>query len=406
MIQLDFKGLPKDALWAIGSHLDLRSLMVYRLISKGFCQLFDDHELVGLLRCVLHRETSLDLTTYNKEELEYLATFEKNKGRLASGSSFHLVISKADEVISWGSNSHGQLGHGNLQPSIVPSPQIIPELKKIKMVTAGHVHSLALDYQGKVYGFGYNESGRLGLGDAYVVSTPTLIPGLEKITAIFAKDNGSLALTIQGEVYEFGASLYTRCKPIFRTPHLSELKGVVTISLGESYGLFLLKDGRVFASGTNHNQRLGSIKEEPYAIMIDKPENIVGIAATLQYSLFLTSDGIVWVLGDLKEDTQYSDDEQTLLPVPILGLRPIISIVPLNDYILVVDNQGRGLRLISSPPSQGFLRVKSQPLDWNHNMIAYQTRIGCDSYLSIDQQGLLQIYGSDSIADIMKVTVY
>jgi len=47
-------------------------------------------------------------------------------------------------------------------------------------------YSLALSISGKVYAFGWNGSGQLGLGDLETRSTPTLISNLSAVRSIAA----------------------------------------------------------------------------------------------------------------------------------------------------------------------------------------------------------------------------
>jgi hypothetical protein len=309
---IDYLSLPKEIIWLIGSKLNHRSLIAYHLISKGFYQLFNENEITEILRTILHRETSLILTTYTRKELEYLSLFKRNQGRMTSNADSYLVITSPDEVIGWGQNTCGELGSPSCEQDLACHP--IAGLKKIKMVAIGHIHSLALDEQGKVYGFGYNSEGQLGLGSIYARTSPTLIPGLSDITAVFAQNNSSLALTTQGRVYGWGVCDYLGLENYIRTPRLLGVEGIVDISLGNYYVLFLLSSGQVLASGLNYNSRMGLIKTENnpflitknHSILITQPENIVGVTAAARYSLFLDHQGRGWVLGNLNEETHFS----------------------------------------------------------------------------------------------------
>lgn len=70
------------------------------------------------------------------------------------------------QLITWGQNSHGQLGlgHGFTSQS---SPQRVKSLEGIPLaqVTAGGFHSFALSLSGAVFAWGKNNSGQLGLND-------------------------------------------------------------------------------------------------------------------------------------------------------------------------------------------------------------------------------------------------
>ena len=55
----------------------------------------------------------------------------------------------------------GELGIGNVDTQYFPV--LIENLPKIKSVACGKSHSLALAYNGKLYGWGNNEQGQLAL---------------------------------------------------------------------------------------------------------------------------------------------------------------------------------------------------------------------------------------------------
>jgi alpha-tubulin suppressor-like RCC1 family protein len=149
----------------------------------------------------------LDLTTYDRDQLNRLCLVEKNQGRLAVGSSFFLAIFNPNKVGAWGFNYYGQLGQKKTSGGYTKKPKILSDLKKIKMVAAGTFHALALDYQGRVYAWGANKMGQLGFGISKDVYLPALIPGLEKIMAVYAIGGSSLVINDQGQVYQFGQFL-------------------------------------------------------------------------------------------------------------------------------------------------------------------------------------------------------
>jgi alpha-tubulin suppressor-like RCC1 family protein len=245
------------------------------------------------------------------------------------------------------------LGNGKVSKRTTKVPKVIPGLTNIKMVAAGHVHSLALDFQGRVYSFGSNSFGQLGLGkNRDKVFTPTLIPDLIDITAIFAYGFSSMALNRHGEVYEFGFFYadfgYSETGDIIAdnhpTPHLLELKKIVTISLGLANGLFLDSEGQVYGCGENNNYSLGLASNQVrYPLtLINHLEKIVSISATRNYSLFLNDQGMVFMLGDLRGETRYSGDLKTIYPILLPGFHNIISTMFLTTLdVIGLDNQGK-----------------------------------------------------------------
>jgi alpha-tubulin suppressor-like RCC1 family protein len=259
----------------------------------------------------------------------------------AAYADFFLVLVNPNKVVSWGNNEYGQLGYGKVNKRNTKKPKTIPGLKNIKAVATGSTHSLVLDYQGKVYGFGRNNYGQLGLGKGIeIVPVPTLIPGLEKITAIFAKYNLSFALDKQGNLYEFGWSVYYPTVIQF-IPQLVPITKVVTMSIGRDYCLYLNSSGLVYGSGKNSTGQLGLVdKHSTYPIsLIQHLEDIVSVFAAPSRSYFLNSKGMVYILGNLGE-IQLSEDTQTYFPALISGLSNIISVTTIDYYVLCLNNKG------------------------------------------------------------------
>jgi hypothetical protein len=336
-----FDILPKDALRLIGSNLDCRSITTFRLISKRFAELFNEKEITQMRRASLHRATSLDLTDYNREELDWLCTFENNKDRMTAGSNFYLVIFSPNKVGSWGRNDYGQLGNGKISKRNTKKPKIISGLPNIKAVAAGINHSLVLDFQDQVWGFGDNRIDQLGLGGLRSsFPSPTLIPGLEKIAAIFARGYASMALTTQGEVYEFGASLGEHYVS-WPSPHLLPIQSVVTLALGFNYCLYLDDQGLVYGSGNNRNGKLGLVDTDRiYPItQLSHLEKIVGLFTSDTYSFFLNEQGMIYILGEIGDETQYSEDQQTILPTLIPGFNNIVSLSSTFSDLVGLNNQ-------------------------------------------------------------------
>ncbi|TRY96017.1 hypothetical protein DNTS_002168 [Danionella cerebrum] len=82
---------------------------------------------------------------------------------LVLGSEHALLLTAAGMLYSWGSGSHGQLGHGALTSH--EDPQVLEALwgVPIRTVAAGNWHSAAVSTGGDLYMWGWNESGQLGL---------------------------------------------------------------------------------------------------------------------------------------------------------------------------------------------------------------------------------------------------
>jgi alpha-tubulin suppressor-like RCC1 family protein len=117
------------------------------------------------------------------------------------------AIADKGELFSWGSGSHGTLGHGDMQPQ--PSPKRVEAMRGIwvSSVSAGWWHALALTEDGLVYAWGVNKDEAV-LGNPYVQREllPRPIEALRgvRVVSIAATSNRSYVVLETGELWAWG----------------------------------------------------------------------------------------------------------------------------------------------------------------------------------------------------------
>ena len=80
-----------------------------------------------------------------------------------------------DRVFSFGNNRNGELGLGNTTNHNIPTVITALDGKRIVSAAMGSYHTIFVDSNGGVYCCGHNNHGQLGLGDTTCRSTPTLL---------------------------------------------------------------------------------------------------------------------------------------------------------------------------------------------------------------------------------------
>jgi alpha-tubulin suppressor-like RCC1 family protein len=192
----------------------------------------------------------------------------KKIAAVAAGGSHSLAIDAEGKVYATGWNEEGQLGLGDNE---VETFTLVSSLegKKIAAVAAGEMHSLALDTDGKLYATGWNDTGRLGLGDRKNRKAFTLVSSLEgkKIVAIAAGGGFSLAIDENGKIYAAG---YDRgIKPKIDDKERRQgfavwsFEGKKIVAVASSYPYLLPRflaideNGKVYAAGWNDAGLLG-----------------------------------------------------------------------------------------------------------------------------------------------------
>jgi alpha-tubulin suppressor-like RCC1 family protein len=228
-----------------------------------------------------------------------------------SASSIHsLILNSEGQVFSFGSGDFGMSGLGN--QNIIYVPTLITKFVGVTInpiivaISAGNCHSLLLDSQGQIYGFGLNGYGQLGIkgGGQYLYPSLIIQKG-PRFIAISAGGFHSLALDRQGQVYSFGFGKRGQLGHMDEenqfTPTMIEgfNQPIIAISAGFSHSLVLDSRGRVFAFGENACGQLGiSFLHNSYGpILLKSMTNIIAISAGKHCSLVLDYQGRVYSFG-------------------------------------------------------------------------------------------------------------
>jgi alpha-tubulin suppressor-like RCC1 family protein len=273
---------------------------------------------------------------------------------ISAGRSYSLALLSDGTVMAWGDNHAGELGEGIAGESR-DEPVAVPGLSSVTAIAAsegtnvyGKVHSLALLSSGQVMAWGDNEHGELGHGTVSEKDdTPTLVTGLGNVTAVSAGTGYSLALLESGEVIAWGANEHGQLGdggtegsdlPVAVT----ELSGVTAVSAGAEHSLALLTGGTVMAWGENKEGQLGngtnfSTSDRPVAV-----SGLSGVTAVsaggvahggeFEHSLALLSNGTLMAwgadamgqLGVLGRNGLAG--AQSAVPIPVAGVSGVAGI--------------------------------------------------------------------------------
>ncbi len=122
---------------------------------------------------------------------------------VACGRNHTLALGLDGKVWAWGYNGYGQLGIGNTNSR--NNPGQVVGLTDIIAIAPGEYHSLALKRDGTVWAWGYNIQGQLGIGstDYNAHSLPVQVATLSAITTL-AAGTQSIAVKGSGIVYSWG----------------------------------------------------------------------------------------------------------------------------------------------------------------------------------------------------------
>lgn len=240
----------------------------------------------------------------------------------------HSVAMSSGSIYSWGLNSYGQLGTGNIVAKTTPVAVLAGaagagDLTGMTGVSAGGTHTLAFVNLGSVYAWGNNYSGELGDNSIIASTRPVKVlksttpkEFLDGITAVAAGGNlFSLALDSSNAVWAWGNNVLgqlgsgkSSLTPDKIAVQVVGLTASITmIAAGGSHGLALDSANTVWSWGFNKDGQLG--RGLPYtnrptpgqvvnaADASGKLTGVIHIAAGGGHSLFVDSAGNVWACG-------------------------------------------------------------------------------------------------------------
>lgn len=245
---------------------------------------------------------------------KYVPSFDVS-GNLVSSTAvsageYHsvaLVGSSTGTVYTWGYNFYGQLGlavnYATANPNKLAAP--VPGLPFITAISAGYLHTLALDGGGRVWAWGYNALGQLGDGTLVTRFAPALVhfPTSTQIVAISAGGYHNLAIDTTGQLWSWGynalGQLGNGSVLNSSIPVAIAAPPAIQVSAGGFHSLVLTTAGLIFACGDNANGQLGNGTNVNSNVMVlSSTAAYKAIAAGGFHSLAITPAGLVQGWGD------------------------------------------------------------------------------------------------------------
>lgn len=307
---------------------------------------------------------------------------------ISSGSG-HSVAVKADGSLwSWGDNTSGQLGMFDpLATSITTIPGRVTVANGVPAgfnngwidAAAGGSHTLALQSDGTLWGWGNNFNGEIGQDPqtGTFFFTPRQIffdpvpAGADPFfnsswVRVSAGSNHSVGLQADGSVWVWGVNnldqLGNNATGVssFRPVKTSLPAAAVRIAAGQSHSHAQLVDGNVWGWGRNDNGQLGvnssTTPTTPRQVTVTSPASLANdwaaIGAGSLHSVLLKQDGTLWSSGaNSSGQTGLGTPATVLIPTRLPEPRAVISPASLNfgnTYLGTVTTVNRTVTITNS----------------------------------------------------------
>jgi alpha-tubulin suppressor-like RCC1 family protein len=286
---------------------------------------------------------------------------------------FSAALTSNGEVFMWGINTNGELGNKTFCTKVpvyvsqTPEnitrnfPLVVPD--KIIQLSLGGSHSSALSFDGRLFTWGYNNFGQLGLGFYNYTTTNTpsditsnfSISKRDQIHSVSLGFSHSAALTRSGRLFLWGSNYYgeigdgtfaERTNPvdITKTFDLKIDDKITSVSLGYHISFCVTLRGRIFVWGNqnfyNFSQEIKTTKPFEITAMfsLNQPDRIISIVQSSLNYCALSSFGRVFMVGH-NNTFQLGDGTNSFLNTPkeitdyfSLSKSDRISSVWLNGY--------------------------------------------------------------------------
>ncbi|CAG2108716.1 unnamed protein product, partial [Medioppia subpectinata] len=181
------------------------------------------------------------------------------------GNTSVIYVTNDDKVYGFGNNNNGCLGLG-ADYRRIHRPALNPYLsgKCLADIAIGRQFCIGLTADGRCYSWGANDFGQLGVGYVNKEVAPKLMKGLadKRVIRICAAQDFALALTVCGRVYGWGRNSFGQlCEHTYSIKYypkeLMFTHKIADISCGSTHAMALTDTGRVYTWGNNRNGQLG-----------------------------------------------------------------------------------------------------------------------------------------------------
>jgi alpha-tubulin suppressor-like RCC1 family protein len=342
----DLQDLPLEVLTHVCRHFGLRDLVRVSQTCKRFrhgglasVELPTESPVVTVLREHAFSRPELVPSTRpigcSQSWVAYLARCARQRRcreapPIAAGYHESLLANPCGRLLTCGKGLG--VGHGVLNTVYSDAKPVAAVAGVVVLcVAAGNGHSLALSRDGRVYSWGDNWAGQLGLGETQDRLSPVLVEGLEGVCCVSAASWHSLAMTHSGAVFSWGGAFAPGVEYQNRPTIVDGFgEGVCVrrVCAGERVAFAIGEDGELFSWGCGEwHLGHGDTQDQPSpkrveALRVDRVSNV---SFGRSHVLALAEDGLVYAWG--KNESNFvmgnPDVERELLPKPVEALRGV-----------------------------------------------------------------------------------
>ena len=255
---------------------------------------------------LLYKEFKFDDVNVTPDKiLEYMRNIQFSE--IKCGGNHVVALTNDGKMWVWGHNLCGQLGLGDTHNR--NQPQICLSDVNVKKIFCGPLYTIIITQSNETYGWGYNILGQLGLGCsssggyANICHSPKKI-NISNIESFSCGWDHTVALTICGRIYTCGSNEYGQLGlgdenkyHIFTELYLSN---ILKIECGDYHTVALSKSRHLFVWGSNNSGQLGLGEigfNKNYPQKLSSLNNIISVSCGALHTIVLRIDGMLFGWG-------------------------------------------------------------------------------------------------------------
>ena len=237
---------------------------------------------------------------------------QKHSVRALSHGKNHTVgLTRSGRVYTWGQNDFGQLGLGHHDDVEVPS-RIGGSLngKKIRSADCGDFHTIVLTEDGDLYSFGSGERGQHGQPGRKHQLAPKLVgPFVQasvKVLSVSCGSNFTVCSTSRGEVWTWGNGSsgqlgHGSAAISWQPKKISNLCNIVGVAAGRGHAGAFDRDGKLYMWGLNSLGQLGlrDCVSRKTPCLVSSCGPVAQLSCGNFYTAAVTKDGSLYTWGSL-----------------------------------------------------------------------------------------------------------
>jgi alpha-tubulin suppressor-like RCC1 family protein len=251
---------------------------------------------------------------------------------VSCGDRHCIAISSEGTIYGWGMNTEVAQDGNNVENTGHPK-NLFPESNlRFTAVATGSNHNLAIDENGKLWAWGENNYGQLGLGNEdNTILAPTEVIFSTPVLSISAHKNSSIAVLEDGSVWQWGSIHRLNLHSPGKVQNLPE---VVSASVGSGFAFAVDSSGGLWAWGFSVP---GLIAGSNQPVKVEDLPPITKVVSDLNYALALDENNDLWGFGSIRSLSGNKRSEKRLLSMA----KKVSEISTHNQWAVGITSEGK-----------------------------------------------------------------